>query len=384
MGIALLQRRIYHWLDGYGGSGAVTFAVSTIFVIAIVACVAAGMAVTVHELSPDGRTLAVSTIAVTQLLFVAEYILRIFSAPARDAKHWASHTRSRLEYLRSPMGIIDLVALTPGLLLVTGAEPWFDDVAALFVLLKLARYNPALGLLGTVIRNERKPLTAALVSVFILMVLAAGIVYLIERDAQPKAFSSVPASMWWAITTMATVGYGDMTPITPLGRMFGGFIMLLGIATFALPAGIMGSGFVTELQRRDQQNSWKTVARLPLFSDLEAVRIASIARLLQHEFVPKGHVIVQKGAKAVAMYFVTAGTVEVDVEPKPVRLGPGSHFGEIALLRDVLRTATVTSVTDCKLLSLSVADFRALMEEQPELRTKLEDTTAARSATPPR
>ena len=384
MGIALLQRRIYHWLDGYGGSGAVTFAVSTIFVIAIVACVAAGMAVTVHELSPDGRTLAVSTIAVTQLLFVAEYILRIFSAPARDAKHWASHTRSRLEYLRSPMGIIDLVALTPGLLLMTGAEPWFDDVAALFVLLKLARYSPALGLLGTVIRNERKPLTAALVSVFILMVLAAGIVYLIERDAQPKAFSSVPASMWWAITTMATVGYGDMTPITPLGRMFGGFIMLLGIATFALPAGIMGSGFVTELQRRDQQNSWKTVARLPLFSDLEAVRIASIARLLQHEFVPKGHVIVQKGAKAVAMYFVTAGTVEVDVEPKPVRLGPGSHFGEIALLRDVLRTATVTSVTDCKLLSLSVADFRALMEEQPELRTKLEDAVASRDATPPR
>ena len=384
MGIALLQRRIYHWLDGYGGSGAVTFAVSTIFVIAVVACVAAGMAVTVQELSPDGRTLAVSTIAVTQLLFVAEYILRIFSAPARDAKHWASHTRSRLEYLRSPMGIIDLVALTPGLLLVTGAEPWFDDVAALFVLLKLARYNPALGLLGTVIRNERKPLTAALVSVFILMVLAAGVVYLIERDAQPKAFTNVPASMWWAITTMATVGYGDMTPITPLGRLFGGFIMLLGIATFALPAGIMGSGFVSELQRRDQQNSWKTVARLPLFADLEAVRIASIARLLQHEFVPKGHVIVQKGAKAVAMYFLTAGTVEVDVEPKPVRLGPGSHFGEVALLRDVVRTATVTSVTDCKLLSLSVADFRALMEEQPELRTKLEEIVASRDATPPR
>lgn len=384
MGIASLQRRIYHWLDGYGTRGAVTYAISTVFVIAIIACVVAGMSVTVHELPIGARRVAVSTIAVTQLLFFVEYILRIFSAPARDAKHWASPMRARFEYMRSPMGLIDLVALTPGLFRVTGAEPWFDDVAALFVLLKLARYNPALGLLGTVIRNERKPLTAAVVSVLILMVLAAGVVYLIERDAQPKAFSSVPASMWWAVTTMATVGYGDMTPITPFGRLFGGFIMLLGIAMFALPAGIMGSGFVSELQRRDQINGWKTVARLPLFADLEAVRIASIARLLQHEFVPKGHVIVQKGAKAVAMYFLTAGTVEVEVEPKPVRLGPGSHFGEIALLRDVVRTATVTSVTDCKLLSLSVADFRELMEEQPELRAKLEDAVAARDATPPR
>ena len=384
MGIASLERRIYHWLDGYGSSGRVTFAISTVFVISIIACVAAGMAVTVHELPLHWRKVAQSIIGTTQFLFFAEYILRIFSAPARDAKHRIAPGRSRLEYLRSPMGIIDLLALTPGVLLVTGAEPWFDDVAALFVLLKLARYNPALGLLGTVIRNERKPLMAAFVSVFILMVLAAGVVYLIERDAQPKAFSSVPASMWWAITTMATVGYGDMTPITPLGRLFGGFIMLLGIATFALPAGIMGSGFVSELQRRDQMNSWKTVARLPLFADLEAVRIAAIARLLQHEFVPKGHVIVQKGAKAVAMYFLTSGTVEVDVEPKPVRLGPGSHFGEVALLQDVVRTATVTSVTDCKLLSLSVADFRALMDEQPELRTRLEDAIAARNATPPR
>lgn len=384
MGVASLQRRIFHWLDGYGTRGAVTFAISTVFVIAIIACVVAGMAVTVHELPIRWRTVAVTVIGATQFLFFAEYILRISSAPARDAKHRLAPFHARLEYLRSPMGLIDLLALMPGLLLMTGAEPWFDDVAALFVLLKLARYNPALGLLGTVIRNERKSLMAALVSVFILMVLAAGVVYLIEREAQPKAFSSVPASMWWAITTMATVGYGDMTPITPLGRLFGGFIMLLGIATFALPAGIMGSGFVHELQRRDQLNSWKTVARLPLFADLEAVRIASIARLLQHEIVPKGHVIVQKGAKAVAMYFLTAGTVEVDVEPRPVRLGPGSHFGEIALLQDVVRTATVTSVTDCKLLSLSVADFRALMDEQPDLRTKLEAAVASRSATPPR
>ena len=384
MGIASLQRRIFHWLDGYGTRGAVTFAISTVFVIAIVACVIAGMAVTVHELPVRWRMVAETVIETTQLLFLVEYILRIFSAPARDAKHRIAPFHARLDYLRSPMGLIDLFALTPGLLRVTGAEPWFDDVAALFVLLKLARYNPALGLLGTVIRNERKPLMAALVSVFILLVLAAGIVYLLERDAQPKTFSSVPASMWWAVTTMATVGYGDMTPITPFGRLFGGFIMLLGIAMFAVPAGIMASGFATELQRRDRIAGWKTVARLPLFADLEASRIATIARLLQHEFVPKNHVIVQKGAKAVAMYFLTAGTVEVDVEPRPVRLGPGSHFGEIALLRDIDRTATVTSVTDCKLLSLSVPDFRALMAEQPELRARLEETVAARSATPPR
>jgi voltage-gated potassium channel len=386
MAAASLQRRVFALLDGHRSSGAVAHAISLLFVATIAVCVIAGMALTVHELDAGDRTLALEAVVATQFIFLLEYLLRLWAAPGRDPAHEAAPMRARLDYLRSPMGLIDLVALLPGFLLLTGVSLWFDDVAALITLLKLGRYNPALGLLATVFRNERRPLIAALVSVFVLLILAAGIVYLLERSAQPDKFTSIPASMWWAITTMATVGYGDLTPVTPLGRMFGGFVMLLGIAMFAVPAGIMATGFASELRRRDHLANWKTVARLPLFGDLEASRIASIARLLHPEFVPRGHIVVRKGARADAMYFLMEGEVEVDVQPTPVRLGAGSHFGEIALLRDIERTATVITLTDCRLLSLSVSDFRKLMDGQPELRARLERTAEARigAAAPPR
>jgi voltage-gated potassium channel len=158
--------------------------------------------------------------------------------------------------------------------------------------------------------------------------------------------------------------------------------MLLGIALFAVPAGIMATGFAGELRRRDFVVTWKTVAKLPLFAGLDAGRIASIAQLLQPQFVPPGQVIVRRGAAADAMYFLMEGEAEVDVEPNRVRLRSGSYFGEIALLRDCERTATVTAITECRLLALSVADFRRLMAELPDLREKLESVAGARLGDP--
>ncbi len=377
MGAASLERRVYGWLDGLNGTGAVAGIVATVLILAIALSVVAGMAVTVSDLSLPLRHGIVRAIAVGQIVFFIEYLLRLWSAPGKNAETTARPFHARQRYAVSALGIIDLLSMLPGALLFLQSEPWFDDVAALIALLKLGRYNPALGLLATVIRNERRPLVAAVTALFVLLIFAAGIVYLLERQAQPDAFSSIPASMWWAITTMATVGYGDMTPVTTLGRMFGGFVMLLGIAMFAVPAGIMATGFAGELRRRDQLTGWKTIARLPLFKGLEASRIASIARLLNTEFVPAGQIVVQRGARADAMFFVMEGEVLVEVDP-PVRLGSGSHFGEVALLRDIERTATVTTATDCRLLTLAVADFRRLIAEQPELKSRLERTAEAR------
>ncbi|MEX0807221.1 MAG: cyclic nucleotide-gated ion channel [Dongiaceae bacterium] len=351
--------------------------VSAFLIAAVGLCVAAGAALTLPDLSPAARRDWVIVIGAVQIVFLVEYLLRLWVAPAHDAETAAHPLQTRLRFLISPLGIIDLVSLLPGFLLVTGAQPWFEEVAALLALFKLARYSPALGLLATVIRNERRPLIAAIMALFVLLILSAGFVYLLERDAQPTVFTSIPASLWWAVTTMATVGYGDMTPITTLGRIFGGFVMLLGIAMFAVPAGIMATGFASELRRRDFVITWKTVAKVPLFSGLDAGPIASIAQLLQPQFVPAGHVVVRRGAAADAMYFIMDGTVEVDVAPDRVRLGPGSYFGEIALLHDIERTATVTAIADCRLLALSVADFRRLMAELPDLKAKLEETAGA-------
>jgi voltage-gated potassium channel len=382
MGTATLRQCLHAWLDAHNVGSGTARLVSAFLVLTIVLCVVAGMALTLRDLSPDVRRGWTGVVVVVQLVFLLEYLLRLWVAPESERKPAVAPWRASLRYAYSPLGIIDLVSLLPGMLLLSGAEPWFDDVAASLALFKLARYSPALGLLATVIRNERRPLIAAIMALFVLLILSAGFVYLLEREAQPDLFTSIPASLWWAVTTMATVGYGDMTPVTTMGRIFGGFVMLLGIALFAVPAGIMATGFAGELRRRDFVVTWKTVAKLPLFAGLDAGRIASIAQLLQAQFVPSGHVIVRRGAAADAMYFLMEGEAEVDVAPNPVRLRSGSYFGEIALLRDCERTATVTAITECRLLALSVADFRRLMAELPDLREKLEKVAGARLGDP--
>jgi len=177
--------------------------------------------------------------------------------------------------------------------------------------------------------------------------------------------------MWWTIVTMATVGYGDIVPVTPLGKMFGGFVMILGIAMFAVPAGILATGFAVELRKRDFVVTWQTVARVPLFAGLDAAHIADIARLLKRQIVPAKYAVVRRGEPADAMFFVMSGEVEVEVVPTPRRMGRGQFFGEIALLRDTLRTATVTTVTECELLALDVADFRRLLEAHPTVRASI-------------
>ena len=162
-----------------------------------------------------------------------------------------------------------------------------------------------------------------------------------------------------------------MVPVTIFGRLFAGFTMLLGIAMFAVPAGILATGFAAEIRRRDFGVTWNTVARVPLFAGLDATGIAAIARLLRPQIAPAHYAIVRRGEPATAMFFIMSGEVEVDVRPNPVHLRGGQFFGEIALLKDMERTATVTAVTETQLLTLDAADFRRLVDQYPDLREKI-------------
>jgi voltage-gated potassium channel len=163
-----------------------------------------------------------------------------------------------------------------------------------------------------------------------------------------------------------------MVPVTAAGRVFGGVIMLLGIAIFAVPTGILATGFAQEIRRRDFTVSWQAVASVPLFAGLDAPRIASITRLLKPQSVPRDYTIVRRGDPADAMFFVLKGAVEVDLTPRPVKLGPGQFFGEIALVKDITRMATVTAIQDTQLLALEVSDFRRLMAQMPDLKARIE------------
>ena len=117
---------------------------------------------------------------------------------------------------------------------------------------RLSRYFTGLRTLGGVLQAKRYELFTVMLVLMVLLILASSLMFFAEHDVQPEAFSSIPAAMWWTIVTLTTVGYGDVYPVTSMGRLLAGFIAILGIGFFALPAGILGSGFLEEVQRRQE------------------------------------------------------------------------------------------------------------------------------------
>jgi voltage-gated potassium channel len=347
-------------------------AVRAIMVAAIVVNVADVVLATVQSLATAYHLLFVALDDMVLALFALDYAARVWTAPEEAAAAARTPWSARLAYVRSPLGLVDLAALLPLYLdlFVHGDSDWLH-VLRLIAVIKVTRYAPALQLFGTVIRNESRVLLSALLAMVVIWVLVSAVMFALEHAAQPDVFSSMPQAMWWAIVTMATVGYGDLVPVTTGGRIFGGIVMLLGLASFAVPAGILATGFSSELRRRQSMISWELVAKVPLFAHLDASRIAAIARLLHLDVVPPRHSIVRRGEPGEAMFFIVSGEVEVELQPRPLRLGEGQYFGEIALLRDVPRTATVVSVTECELLVLSAPDFRRLLDEYPAMRESI-------------
>ena len=192
----------------------------------------------------------------------------------------------------------------------------------------------------------------------------------------------MPQAMWWAIVTLGTVGYGDVVPVTPLGRIVTVVAIVVGFAMIALPVAIISSAFAEEVRRRDFVVTWGMLARVPLFSHLGAADIADIMRLLRSQTIEAGEVLVRRGEAASSMYFITAGEVEIDLPSQRVRLADGTFFGEIALLRRTNRSGTVTATRKTKLLLLDAQDFHALIERMPALAAHVRETAEARLADP--
>ncbi len=351
---------------------ALSQAVKYLMILSIACSVCAAVWDTMPGLSPTALGWMGLVSIVTFVIFTIEYLGRLISATGRDPAAAEAPLLSAWHYFRSPLGIVDAMVVLPQLGHAVGLlGPEWARLGAVLAVVKIARYARAIPLVTTVFRNEGRPLLAALTVMLVLLVLAASVMYTLEHDAQPRLFSSIPASLWWAIVTIATVGYGDMAPITVGGRIFAGVTMLIGIAMFAVPAGILATGFASEIRRRDFVVTWNTVAKVPLFAGLDAAGIASIARLLKPQIAPAHYVIVRRAEPATAMFFIMAGEVEVDVQPHPVRLRAGQFFGEIALLRDTQRTATVTALTEVQLLALEASDFRNLIEQYPDLGERI-------------
>jgi voltage-gated potassium channel len=152
----------------------------------------------------------------------------------------------------TPLALVDLLSVLPFYLPFVGVDLRSLRAVRLFRvfrIVKLGRYSKALNLLGRVLVSRKAELVMTIFALLVLMVLASSLMYFAEHDAQPESFSSIPAAMWWAVATLSTVGYGDIYPVTFAGKLLAAVVAVLGIGMFALPAGLLGSAFVEEIQR---------------------------------------------------------------------------------------------------------------------------------------
>ena len=196
-------------------------------------------------------------------VFTVEYLSRVWCAvEGTSFAHCSTALRARLKFMLTPLAVIDLLAVLPFYLATFGLLGMSDmrvvRLLRLLRLFKLSRYSEPLALLGEVLQENARNFIAAFGVLIIVMILAASGMYVLERDVQPAAFGNIPSAMWWAFATLTTVGYGDVTPITPLGKAFGAAVTVVSIGIVALPAGMLASSFSARL--RQKSDSYRHLA----------------------------------------------------------------------------------------------------------------------------
>lgn len=193
-------------------------------------------------------------------VFTVEYILRAWVCT--ENPKFKTPFSGRLHYLITPMAIVDLMAILPFYLPFIFPELRFVRAIRLFRLfriLKMVRYSDALKTFAEVLNLKKEELGVTFFATLILLVVSSSMVYEAENEVQPEAFANIPDAMWWGVVTLTTVGYGDIYPVTPIGKIIGSFVVISGIGLFALPAGILASGFNEVLQRRKEKHRKKMI-----------------------------------------------------------------------------------------------------------------------------
>ena len=374
-----LRDRLYELLEhdhlGYSVGSSFIRLIVTVIMFDVVAMVLAS----VPDLDARYGALFTGVAILAVIVFALEYAARLWTVAGHTPRK-ASPLADRLSYAFSALGVIDLMAFLPAAVLLVSGHRKTLVVLGVLPFFKLIRYSPAMRSLLAAVHAERRALVGCIVILIGVVLLFASLLYAIERDVQPEKLGTIPQAMWWAIVTLGTVGYGDVVPVTPLGKFVSVFVIITGFAMIALPVAIISSAFAEEVRRRDFVVTWGMLARVPLFSHLTAAEIADIMRLLRARTIEQGEVLVRRGDVASSMYFITAGEVEIELPSQHVHLADGTFFGEIALLHKTNRSGTVTATRKTRLLVLDAQDFHALIERMPTLAEHVHTTAKARLA----
>jgi voltage-gated potassium channel len=370
-------------LEGGRSSGAVGLSFE-IFLIALIVSNALIVSLdTVPVMAATYRKYFQFFEVISVAIFTLEYALRLWAAP-EDPRYSEKPIYDRLRYMLQPYMVIDLIAIAPAYiaLFVPVADLRILRLFRLFRLFKIARYSPAVSTLIHVLSLERRALFGTLLLLLCVMCLSAEGMYIIEGTVQPKAFGDLPSCMYWAIITLTTVGYGDLTPITALGRVWAGITAIIGLGIFALPVGIIASAFMTEIHRRDFIVTSSMLARIPFFAGLDIETLSEVMVALRSQMVAPHVPIVVEGEAATSMYFVVSGLAKsmrvttTDGVRKKGTLGPGEVIAADAVLAGRPNDASVFAHTPMRLLALSSQDLMVLLRKYPRLRRRIGKTAS--------
>ena len=246
-----MKNSVHHVLSG-DSSGWIGRAVTTALTALIALTVVGFVLETVESVQEvAGRAFHIFEV-VSVSIFSVEYVVRVWACTSDP--NYSHPLRGRLRFMVSPLLLVDLLAILPfyvGLFGTLGMD--LRILRALRLVARSSRlghHSEGIRTLGRVLQAKSNELLTVVAVLIVLLILASALMYYAENNAQAESFSSIPTTAWWGIVTLTTVGYGDMAPITGLGRVIAGVMAILGIGLFALPAGILGSGFMQEVESK--------------------------------------------------------------------------------------------------------------------------------------
>jgi voltage-gated potassium channel len=354
--------------------GGISRTVEFVLIALIITNVLAVILETVPELYDNYRPFFSAFEQFTVYAFGLEYFVRLWSAPEDPRIGTDSGFRGRLRFALRPMMIVDFLSFAPYFLF--AALGGAIDLRALRVLrllrlLKIARYSQAMPALIGVLYAERRALFGAFILLIFTVCVTGEVMHLIEGTAQPKSFGTLPGSMYWAITTLATVGYGDETPITWMGKLWAGITMVTGLVLFALPVGIIATGFVNGLHKREFSITWSMVKRQPLFDGLDVEALRHILDAMGASVVQDHTRVTVAGQSANMFYLVISGRARVEDENGSWDVEPGDIIGEETVEDRANYTHTVWARTEMRMMNLLGEDLRRFARKYPLLGQRI-------------
>jgi len=252
-----LRRRLYLTLEPTEKGGLAERIFEVVLITTIVLNIMAIVLDSVHEIDLHYKKLFEHFEYFSVGFFTLEYIARLYSIVEKPK--YSHPVKGRLRYAVTLLAIVDLLAFLPFYIAFSVDLRLLRmfRLMTVFRMFKIMRYLHALNVFKQVLKDRKEQLVLSFFFILFILIIISFIMFYAEHDAQPEKFSSIPATMWWGIATLTTVGYGDMVPITALGKFLGGFFAIAGVALLALPAGILSSGFFETLHNSNGKKESK-------------------------------------------------------------------------------------------------------------------------------